>query len=355
MTHNLKTLLLFALLAIANCATLSAKTWRVNPNPDAAAPFTSLTDALASEEVVPGDELLLDPGTYSGNIEITKNDLTITGPGYGLTHNTDWVEASSAALTGKLTIKAHNVTLQGLDIKEISYGQVIDNKQLVNVNSGIMQRCIIRETLYTSNSTHLIIRQNYFKYIYSKNIEFYGANCTICNNIFQSYITGGSSESYKNNIIENNIFTVTNSKPIQCWVRDSKIRNNIFLRKSDPLATYTLSGNIFENGLLNNNNVISNNVFQYVEPDENFPNNEWPTTDNIFVSDVKFDGYFLNENSPAKGKASDGGDCGIFGGATPYVLSGRPANMPHITSAVIPSTPTDGQLSVKLNIAVSND
>ncbi len=89
MKTNLKSLLLLALLMTANFAAVSARTWRVNPNPDAAAPFHSIVDALASEEVQPGDELLLDPGTYSGSFEISKEGITITGPGYGLGENTD--------------------------------------------------------------------------------------------------------------------------------------------------------------------------------------------------------------------------------------------------------------------------
>ena len=48
-------------------------------------------------------------------------------------------------------------------------------------------------------------------------------------------------------------------------------------------------------------------------------------------------GYFLKENSPAKGTGTSGGDCGAFGnglGGNPYVLSGMSA-IPYVFGAVI--------------------
>jgi hypothetical protein len=62
---------------------------------------------------------------------------------------------------------------------------------------------------------------------------------------------------------------------------------------------------------------------------------------NVFVSGGSFDGqYVLKEGSPAIGAGSGGSDMGIFGGATPYILSGIPG-IPRLTSFLVPATATD--------------
>ncbi len=245
--------------------------------------------------------------------------------------------------------------MQGLDVWSIRYEQAIVDKKLTNIKGGIIQRCFIRKGITTTGdpTSNISIRRNYYASgSYDNLLSGQFCNSYFTNNIAisgnQKHIS--LSNSY-HMTIENNIFG-SGVKIDGCT--DSYIRNNIFLRANNPLESYTLR-NVFDNDYRDRNNIISNNVFQNIEPDTTFPNNEWTTTEKIFVDELKYDGYFLCEGSPAKGKASDGGDCGIFGGATPYVLSGRPANMPHITSAIIPSSPTNGEIIVKLNIAVSND
>lgn len=346
MKNNLKSLLILLLLLTANAAAVSAKTWRLNPNVDAAAPFHSLSEALASEEVQPGDELLLDPGTYEeSSLVISKPDITITGPGYGLTENTDWAESRSAIIncTSSLQIQANGVTLQGLVLQNGITYRVDSNGN--NIDGGTIQRCHLSYVRGFDSSkfpSHITIRQNLFQTTDRANIEGV-THCTINNNIFK-----GNIQSCKYSAFENNCFIETRVTALH-YFSNSYIRNNIITCYGDV--------NVMTGEVIYGNNVISNNIFSCTEPSDKFPDNIWQkyALNEIFVEDTGLDGYFLREDSPAKGMASDGGDCGIFGGATPYVQSGRPANMPHITSAVIPSSPTNGEITVKLNIAVSND
>lgn len=343
-----------AVIATAMCITagsVSARTWRVNPNPAAKAEFTTVTEALANEALQPGDELILDAGDYTseGTITISKPNITITGPGYALAENTDWAESRSAKCG--IRINAANTTIQGLEMGTIEITGTCSDV--------VIQRCKFGTiSCNASNCKKFTIRQNLItgQGIYNGIVITTVDECTISNNIVRSRITVG-----KNSIIEHNIFPNVSTwtygdryyNLISCI--NSIVRNNILIetngdvRKGEYLIDFAPS----------NNNVITNNIFSapIEKANQNYLNNGWvdATMKSVFVDEVGVDGYFLREGSPAKGAASDGGDCGIFGGAHPYVQSGRPQNMPHITSAQIPSSPTDGELVVKLKIEVQND
>ncbi|MDE6287905.1 MAG: hypothetical protein K2M00_03865 [Muribaculaceae bacterium] len=108
------------------------------------------------------------------------------------------------------------------------------------------------------------------------------------------------------------------------------------------------------------NNVIQNNVFSTPAKyaNEQYPGNYYvgATIENTFVNEGSEDAKWqLLETSAAKNAATHGGDCGAFGGPTPYVLSGIPQFLPHITEALIPAKPTDGKITVKLKIENQNE
>ena len=65
--------------------------------------------------------------------------------------------------------------------------------------------------------------------------------------------------------------------------------------------------------------------------------------------------YQLKDGSPAKGAATDGGDCGPYGGTYPYVVSGLPAGYPYYTKANIATRAKDGKINVSLNIKMQNE
>ncbi len=75
----------------------------------------------------------------------------------------------------------------------------------------------------------------------------------------------------------------------------------------------------------------------------------------VFITGGSTDGkYQLKEGSPAKGGGLNGVDCGVFGGSTPYVLSGIPPG-PSIYEASAPaSAPKGAGLSVTLKIKSHN-
>ena len=108
-------------------------------------------------------------------------------------------------------------------------------------------------------------------------------------------------------------------------------------------------------------NTFTNNVIN-IDPEYASP----VYTDNKCVGNVALTDVFawgeglerrfmLSADSPAKGYATDGGDCGAFGGSTPYVLSGIPQFYPHITEVSIPTKTSDNKLKVTLKIVNQNE
>ena len=161
-------------------------------------------------------------------------------------------------------------------------------------------------------------------------------------------------------LIENNTITskVGDSRYTIIDANNSTIRNNIVINTrtgfdNNNNVPYSEQYCIDFDGT--KNNVIQNNVFSITSnyAPTNYPNNHFvgASIENTFVMTGSEDGmYQLLETSAAKNAATHGGDCGAFGGATPYVLSGIPQFLPHITEALVSAKPTDGKITVKLKI-----
>lgn len=327
-------LLLAALLAAGTLLPANAATWRLNPNPDAGADFTSIDEAMADDRVKEGDELLLDPGTYSGDNKLTKNRLTLTGPGHFLAQD-GWSNIDRV-IFDNITL-SEGSTIQGCCVKNVLN---------TNSNSKIL-RCKI-ENIYPQEkvtASNVLIEGNYVRNIGSFYLRHLN-DCKIRNNIINGIICRAD-----NSTVQYNTFTYADKTvPIQS-LSYSTITDNVIL-----------GGEIF-NRVLNldttSNNTIVNNVLSVTADniDTAYPDNYYvgATLENTFIDNITGDRYLLRDDSVAKGKATDGGECGAFGGSHPYVLSGIPTNMPSITEAKIPSTPTDGKLAITLKIAIQNE
>lgn len=340
---NTSKLILAAALLLGTTATISAKTWRLNPNPEAKADFTSIVDAMDDERVEEGDELILDPGQYSA-CTMAKDNITITGPGYLLSSNTDWHEGRHAEITGDLKLSKES-TIQGCKINGISTPSTGD------WSNCTINRCQIGGIQLYSKGNRVI--SNYI----TGNLHLYGSNSIVNNNIILGAVVGNENSSAENNVV---IYNNPYGGDILYGFTNSVIKNNIVINTSKstgddkiPYKAHTIRFNA------DDNNTIVNNVLSCPEKyaDAVYTNNHFvgATLENTFIDNISGDRYLLRDDSVAKGKATDGGDCGAFGGATPYVLSGIPLNMPHIVEALIPSAPTDGKLEIKLKVATQND
>ena len=341
---------MIAVVAIFATQAAMATSWRINYDTTKGAHFTSINDAMASENVLDGDTLYLDPGCviYLDDQTISKA-VTVIGTGWGYTDK----PYVPARIDKNLYVTA-KATLIGLWVKSALYLR----------NTGIeMERCRVEGTTYVGSTDytaqHVEVRQCYMmnlitgvgqydgrsrslkilnSYLYSntsadvimklKDVEI--VNCMIVNNYTSEYVF-----SYLSNaVIKNSIIVHTKSS----------YKNNIF---------YSFDNCIMQNNVLSADPASWSYVSTY--PNNVFANSTALTT-YIVNSGAGGANLQLCENSPAKGAGEGGIDCGPYaeGSLYPFVTYGLPEHIPHFTEAVIPANPTDGKVKVTLKIENQN-
>jgi len=335
----MKKLFLFHLILFICTLTLSAQNqWTVSPTTDFAADFPSIAAACASSQVQAGDILLVNGGTY-GNDTISKS-INIIGTGYFL--GTNGIEDLQAT-----TISAQ---FDNLEIEEmVSSIYVIGVDVQVNINiygtDIAINRCrtnnniIMHSTCETITVEQCYIQIALFAYSTSKNI-----------NVNNSYIGASSSYSFRSGSTSATIGGSFNGIVKNCViggllsiVNNVQFQNNIF--------TYPNSFSMPTGGYFTNNIFVST-----LASDTGSGNQQGIALNTLFVgaTNNSTDGQWqLAENSPAVGAGMGGTDCGMFGGDTPYVLSGLPG-IPNIYSLTTPNTGNNAGMNVEVKVKTNN-
>ena len=326
-----------AVMMTVAVSTTYARSWRINDNATKAPHFTSINAACSSEEVLAGDTLYLDPDMFLTNNQTVSKTLTIIGPGYFLSD----LPYGSATFSGTLTLSAANTKVEGC----VMTGTVGIKAQNVTI-----ERCKVDGEIYIGmdviNGSNAIIRQSYLRYIHGINDhDNRSSHCIIENCIFVISSSDVISSLYYPVIRNNCILYESGSYPFSD-ISYAQIYNNIIIRKgSNPNDLfYRVSNSTVTN------NVLSCAAGTYSEWPQNTclgSNNAslvWALTG---ANDAL---YQLKDDSPAKGSATDGGDCGAFGGLFPYVLSGHPAGMPYFESTNTPTRATNGQVKITQHV-----
>lgn len=362
MNKAVKVALATTMLA-ATASTTYARSWRVNNDETKKAHFVDINAAMASDEVQDGDTLYLDPGlvaaTSNDIIQTISKSVTIIGPGWD-NHSAygSFTFMGNPNPYGRKTcyisVAAPNCKLEG-----IVFGDACD----LNITNDYVtiERCKILNRISVSN--------------YSSPARYAAVrNCWIeCGNC----ITGYDQNYSEYCTIENNVIITTSNSCIDKF-KNATIRNNYMYytpvgsfssKNCTELTNCTITDNIIiRNGadyhsdlfrdLINctvNNNILSCAEGTYSE----YPDNKCIDTfdlSTIFTMEGEDGDYYqLTADSPAKGYASDGGDCGIFGGAYPYVTGGLPYGHPYYTRAVVGSTAHDGKLNVSLKVKMQDE
>jgi len=318
------TVLLTLIVALSCNFVLAQKLKRVNNNgfdPD----YTTLSAAVAAASN--GDTIYVEGSATEYEGATIAKQLTIIGPGYFLGENPK-TQAISLEAEFKSSITFANgsagSTIMGCCIK--SYNLVINTNNI----------SVMRNNLYgisvENNVSNLNILQNYVNQIYANNYTTESiTNSVISNNYVGYSIDIGSTSGGL--IITNNICAYGIS------AYGSTIQNNIVTHASYDIAA-------------NSGNSISYNIL--AKSGTNANNNQYGVTmATVFVGSTgtSTDGQWkLAVGSPAIGAGSGGVDCGIYGGLSPYVLSGMPY-LPHIYEADIPAAVSSGStldISIKV-------
>ena len=333
-------------------ATANAKSWRIHNDAKKKAHFTDINAAMASEEVQAGDTLYLDPGCTLLSAQTISKAVTIIGNGYFLQNG-----MVAATINADVTINAANAKLMGVSIS----GTVRLDRYGNNVT---LERCKL-STIYTYRVVYgLTILQCYIVSSSSSG-ALYGSpsypfrNATIKNNIIRwmyesSSASHGAIEYVYDSEIANNYIAAENIKKgyhVLRFITGCQIYNNIIRHVYQPDAIYFNTDG-------DSNNAFYNNVISAT--DGAYPN----ATDIVYLAgdfstvfaEGADDGAFrLKEDSPAKGAAADGDDCGPYGGVTPYVEGGKPLYHPFINDVRVTAKPVDGKVKLTLNAKMQNE
>ncbi len=296
---------------------------RVNNNAGADADYTTLQEA--NDNAADGDTIYVEGSIeYYDGVDISRQ-LTIIGPGYFLCENdTTQAYCQEARLSGNINFNAgsEGSILTGCNVSGMIY---------INVDDITVSRCKVYSLTMKNAIENILILQNYANDIAT------GTNGSISHAIIA------------NNYVRNKIVTSFSSGPVQ-------IINNVIDESSWQYALIdaynaSISNNILchANGIISENsgNTVTNNLLASDGTDAN-GNLHNISMANVFADysgtlDYSTDGKWqLKAGSPAIGAGVAGVDCGIFGGVTPYVLSGLP-DLPHIYEATIPGTTSSGE------------
>lgn len=338
-----KKIILITSIFIFGINSIQARIWRVNNNSGVATDFTTFDACIANASVLNGDTVHLEASAiaYPTSSSINKR-LVFIGTGYFISGSGANIglqaNPNSAFFTGALRFDslASGSLFLGIDIRtDLWLDPRADNIRFERCRFGaISWNTVASSTL--NRAQNIVFNKCYFNGA-STTSQFYYDNLEITNCIITSGLT----------------FNATN-------IGSALIRNNVFLGGVTLINTY-FANNILLNIGAGSFNVtfstIRNNIAQFagVLPTGN-GNQEGISQATLFVgsSGNSTDGqWVLRAGSPAIGAgetvASITPDCGAFGTADPYRLSGIPP-IPTIYSLTVPGSVPVGQ---PLNITVS--
>jgi hypothetical protein len=304
----------------------NATSWRINSNPSVNADFATFQEA--HEAASPGDTIYVEGAGYDyhyGEVVIDKR-LIVIGPGYFLLENDSTQAHKVSARFRSITInpEAAGTELYGLTIFWDAAGSkgITINASNVVIARNYFEGSADRILFGGYNIQNIAIMQNFAQSVTGTN-GFSADNVIITNNYFHYNIEDVSSGVITNNVVKQNIYASY-----------SQITNNILTNSS----LYPISG--YEYGM--QNYVAYNLVSGNLPPNPPGPGNVANVDMNlVFIDfngnlDYSTDGKWqLDPEGPAAGAGEEGIDCGMFGGLTPYVLSGLPP-VPRIYEANVP-------------------
>lgn len=296
----------------------SAKVWRVNNNAGVSRDFAELSTAAASALVQNGDTIYLE-GSASNYVSATiSKRLVIIGTGYLLSQNTG------------LQYNPNNANCQAIILDSLASGTKLEGIEtnVVYTNSNTdnitITRCYLQifpNTSFANSrmSNWVINKCFFFGQINLASASYVFENLQLTNCVMVGTVT--ISGTMINGLVRNNIFqsvTVLNN---------SYVSNNIFIGGSGvTLTNCAIRYNISQFNNLPADNGNQNNVAQA----------------NLFTLTGSPDArYQLKAGSPAIGAGEPVNgvtpDCGVFGTADPYRLSGIPP-IPTIYALTVPAS-----------------
>jgi hypothetical protein len=322
--------IIFIVLITSNAQAQTVR--RVSNALGAGAPYTTIQDAINA--AVDGDIILVEgsPTTYTGAISLTKR-VTIQGPGYFLDQNTGLQANSNTAVLGTISFDAGSA---GSVVRGIRTSGITINASNITFSNNY----IIGGLTIAAAVNNIVISGNYFLFLSASfRVNANVTSLLISNNymgigfIFDPSVTVLA-------VVTNNVIVPQNN-----LIQNSTITNNIFLTAATPITDAF-------------NSTIQNNVFvSTAQTGADASNIFGATTAALFVGltgNTTDTQWKLKAGSPAIGAGAGGTDCGMYGGNTPYKISGVFTGQPTISNFTTPGTvPANGTLNVKVSAKVN--
>jgi hypothetical protein len=335
---------LIVALLLFGLTTQAQNVLRVNNIPGVNVPYTTIQAAVTAASA--GDIILVEgsPTAYNvGAFDLTKK-LTIRGPGFFLNENTT-VQASQNPATIVSSTFYFSPGSDGSIISGLTMNSTVDVKTSnITISNNRFSGNPIIKLSNASPANNLLISNNYLDMN------------TLVN------ITSGS-QTFTNVLITNNLINNQAGNPSISLGSSTfaVVKNNILNSGvGDNIPNCDIVNNIFLGPAISNafNSTIRNNVFKVASQAGADATNIFNAVQaNLFVGltgNTTDTQWMLKSGSVAIGAGALGEDCGIYGGVTPYKISGVGAGLSAITTFNVPaSVPQNGILNVKVSAKVN--
>jgi hypothetical protein len=338
-----KSIILSCSIMLCINVTVSARIWRINNTPGIAADFATLSACITNASVLNDDTVYIEgsaveypaPTIINKRLVFISTGYFISGAGanIGLQANPNPATISGALVFDSLASGSRFLGINS--ITDLWLDPRADNIRFERCRFSSISWRVTAPT--TANiASNIVFNKCFFTGVSLTN-NFYLENLQVTNCIINSFIFLPSNligiALIRNNIFQGSI-TLTNSY----------FANNLVLNTGP--AGFTVTASTIRNNIANNANVLPagagnqngiSNASLFVGPTGNSTDGQWQ----------------LAASSPAIGAGETVGgitpNCGPFGTADPYRLSGIPP-VPTIYSLTVPATVPIGQ---PLNITVS--
>jgi hypothetical protein len=307
-----------------------------------------------------GDTIMMMPGTLFSSGNTLSKKLVIIGPGYFLNQNAglqanplgmdsaySTITISDAAASGSsfigCTFSYNGVLVTGVNITDISFIRCWFNgthnannfsfQFNQNINNFMFLQCSFKGSSISSGPLAVGTNLSFINCLFYTNPDNYTQDFTF-------YLANGFAHS---GLIQNCIFSFSNAT-------------------SSSMNLYLTSGTWAINNSISNSSAFQGTGITYqnnIGTADQFPvgnsNQQNKTWANIFTLTGSQDGQFsLKAGSPAIGAGISGTNCGIFGGTTPYRLSGIPS-VPTIYAITSPQGNTPSVNTVQINLSTRSN
>ena len=299
-------LLLFSLLS-----TFIAEARVLVVDPFGEVGVTFPTFPLAYTEAVNGDTIEVRPFTPQGGVGVIDKDLTIVGHGYYLGMNYGGIYQPNNVGWGFSNFKVTGAAIVEIIGLNLSSAQIDENATLLVMNSKI-------------------------NHIYLNHFSEVNIHKSLISQVFYQFGTGGSNSPALNTVVRiyNSVIDEFRSSG---QVLDLVVTNCIVGRfwNGTNYGVFTNciispdASAFHETACDGNTRSVRYSVVPYIGNVCDSTNTHYSSIGDVFAGgchSFQCDStYYLMPNSPAIGAGYNGVDCGIFGGPTPYVLSGLPS------------------------------